>query len=138
MLATVGERPLGVQSAQLAAVARWATQGQKESVKVVAIGPRTSTVALVAAAVEPGAIAGLELHDPPGSLKEGIDLNRGVASAPELFSFGLLEFFDLIDIAVLVAPRPIALKAPSERAKTEFARLKDWYALLGKDFDPLK
>ncbi|HJZ54909.1 MAG TPA: hypothetical protein VKE74_08110 [Gemmataceae bacterium] len=138
MLATVGERPLGVQSAQLAAVARWATQGQKESVKVVAIGPRTSTVALVAAAVEPGAIAGLELHDPPGSLKEVIDLNRAVASAPELFSFGLLEFFDLIDIAVLVAPRPIALKAPSERAKTEFARLKDWYALLGKDFDPLK
>src|SRR5439155_3150717 len=107
-------------------------------VKVVAVGPRSSTIALIAATTDPVAIGSLELHDPLGSFKEIIETNRAVQATPELFCFGLLEHFDVVDLAALVAPRPVVVKKPSERAKKEFAHLAEWYKALGKDFDPLK
>jgi hypothetical protein len=140
MLATVGDRALGHQAAQLNAVSRWAGEkfGAKGGVKVVAVGPRTSTIAMVAAALDTKSIAALELHDPLGSLKEVIEENRAVAKTPELFCFGLLEQFDTPHLAALVAPRPVVVKTPSERVKKEWTGLKTWYSILGQDFDPLK
>lgn len=138
MLATVGERPLGIQAAQLDALARWVGGRHSGELKVVAVGPRTSTVALVAAAANPASISALELHEPLGSLKEVIGGNRPVQTAPELYCFGLLEQFDLVDVAALVAPRPVVIKKLSERSKNEFARLAGWYNILGSTFDPLK
>lgn len=134
MLDTVGNRPIGLQSAQVIALPKEETG----IVSIVATGPRSCTVALIAAALEPTRIESLELHNPLGSFKEIIETNRVVATTPELFCFGLLEECDVKQIAALVAPRPIKIVQPSERAKKEFADLKDWYKLLGKDFDPLK
>jgi dienelactone hydrolase len=120
LLAAVGDRPLGVQAGQLAAVARWARQEHSDGpVTLVAVGPRTSTMALVAAALEEEAIGVLELHSPLGSLKEVIEQKHEFAFAPELFCFGLLEAFDIRDLAALVAPRPIAVRGASERARQE-------------------
>ena len=138
MLDTVGHRPLGLQAAQLAEIAGWEPIQKSLPVTVFAIGPRSSTIALAAAALDRKSIGALELTDPIGSFKEIIETNRVVATTPELFCFGLLEEFDVKQIAALVAPRPIAIKQPSERAKKEFADLKDLYKLLGKDWDPLK
>jgi len=143
MPATVGDRALGIQAAQLEEVARlaWDKFGEKEAAKavaVVAIGPRTSTIALVAAATGPKTISAVILHEPLASLKEIIETNRSVSSTPELFCFGLLEKFDVADLAALVAPRPVVVKKPSDRAKKEFAKLAAWYKVLGKNFDPLK
>ncbi|MDB5306240.1 MAG: hypothetical protein JWO38_442 [Gemmataceae bacterium] len=138
MLATVGERPLGVQAAQLDALTRWAAAKTPEPLKVVAVGPRASTAALVSAALNPGAIGALDLHDPLGSFKEMIEGNRPVQTAPEFYCFGLLEQFDVADVAALVAPRPVLVKKPSDRAKKEFAGLAGWYKTLGQDFDPLR
>ena len=75
---------------------------------------------------------------PEECLKEIIETNRSVSSTPELFCFGLLEKFDIVDLAAMVAPRPVVVKKPSDRAKKEFAKLAAWYKALGKDFDPLK
>ena len=50
---------------------------------------------------------------------------------------GLLEAFDVKQLVALVAPRPVVLREPSARAKSELAVLKGWYALLRADFDPL-
>jgi hypothetical protein len=136
MLATVGDRALGVQAAQLAGVAGWAGKGK--AVRVVAVGTRTGTTALVAAALYPTMVAALELHDPPGSFKEVIEANKAVQAAPEMFCFGLLEQFDAVDVAALVAPRPVVLRKPSDRAKADYARLAGWYTALGMDFDPFK
>ena len=73
-LATVGERPLGVQASQVAAVARWAKTREKAGpVVVVSSGPRSSLIALVAAALEETAIDSVELHGSLGSLKERIE-----------------------------------------------------------------
>ena len=140
MLDTVGQRPLGLQAAELARIAAWGSETQQKvrPVSICAIGPRSSTIALVAAGLEKTAIGSLELTNPLGSFKEIIETNRVVATTPELFCFGLLEQFDVKQLAALVAPRPIKIKEPSERAKTEFGELKEFYKALGSNFDPLK
>jgi hypothetical protein len=139
LVAAVGERPLGIQAAQLGAVARWA-RGQFPAgpVQIVAVGPRLSTAALVAAALEEEAVAGVELHGALGSLKEVIEQNWGVNQKPELFCFGLLEALDVPHLAALVAPRPVVFKAASERVKQEMAALPRWYATLGAEFPRLE
>ena len=138
LVASVGDRPLGVQAAQVAAVAAWcAGDRQTGPVTLVAIGPRSTTCALVAAALEEDAIGQVELYGALGSLKEVIEKNWGANTVPELLSFGLLEAFDVKQLAALVAPRPVTFAEPSDRVKTELADLAAWYALLGADFDPI-
>jgi hypothetical protein len=88
--------------------------------------------------LEDRAIAGLELHGALGSLKEPIEQKMVYQTAPELFCFGLLEAFDIKQLAALAAPRPVRFVAPSDRARAEMAGLAAWYKTLGKDFDPLK
>lgn len=138
LMATVGERPLGVQAAQVAAIARWTQETHSQAPTVVAIGPRSSLFSLVAAALEPHAVSGLELHGSLGSLKEIIERNATVDQTPEAFCFGLLEQFDIRQLAALVAPRPVALRQASDRAKREIGGLKAWYATLGVKFQPFE
>jgi hypothetical protein len=108
--AAVGERPLGIQASQIAAAARWAEAEFKQGpVTVAAVGPRASVVAVAASALEPKAIAGLQLHQPMESLKELIEKGVGVDKMPELFCFGLLRDFDMKELIALVAPRPVEI-----------------------------
>jgi hypothetical protein len=111
LVAAVGERPLGLQASQLNAVARWSKQQHaNEPIGVVAVGPRSSLIALIAAGVEPKGIDNLELHNPLGSLKEVIEKNWSVEQKPEMFCFGLLQVFDIKQLEALVAPRTIVSK----------------------------
>jgi hypothetical protein len=138
LIATVGERALGLQANQLLSVARWAQGDAKDPVAIVADGPRSSVIALAAAALEEKAIGRVEAIAPLGSLKELIEKNQTLEQSPELFCFGLLEQFDVKHLAALVAPRPVVVRTPSDRAKGELAALAEWYKTLGKEHDPLK
>jgi hypothetical protein len=139
LIATVGERTLGIQVSQVAAVARWSyAEHKNEAVGVVAVGPRMSTIALVAAGLEEKAIGRLELHGSLGSLKEIVEQNRSFEQMPELFCFGLLEAFDIKQLTALAAPRPVTFVQASARAQEELAGLKTWYSTLGVDFQPLR
>ena len=138
LLATVGDRPLGIQASQLAAVARWSAAEMGKPIKVVAVGPRLSTVALVAAGLEDRAIGEVELHGALGSLKEVIEQNRSLEQMPELFSFGLPEAFHIKQLAALTAPRPLAFIGASPRVRTELAGLRGWYKALGVEREPLR
>ncbi|MDE0101317.1 MAG: acetylxylan esterase [Bryobacterales bacterium] len=109
LIASLGERPLGIQAGQIAAAARWAKQRHGEAVELHAIGPRTSLAALVAAALEPGAVSGVRLVESFRSLAEIIERDIDARQAPELFCFGLLEAFEMDGIRELVAPRPVEL-----------------------------
>jgi hypothetical protein len=110
LLATIGERLLGLQASQLAGVARWLeAERHTGPVTVVAVGPRLSIVAMVAAALEEKAIASLELQGSLSSLKELLEQNRSVEQMPEMFCFGLLEEFDVKQLAALAAPRTVRL-----------------------------
>lgn len=138
MMSAVGDRPLGLQASELAAVARWAVKERAAGPpSIIAIGPRTSTMALVAAAIEEDAIGGLELREASGSLKELIESRAAYSKSPELFCFGLLEEFDVAQLAALAAPRPVVFVKPDERARKELAGLKSWYATWGVALDPL-
>ena len=54
LIATIGERPLGMQVAQITAVARWAAGTTPSNLpSISAIGPRNSVIALLAAAADP-------------------------------------------------------------------------------------
>ncbi len=138
LLSAVGDRPLGLQASELAAVARWSLgEHNNGPLTVVAVGPRMSLVSLVAAGLEEKAIGGLTLHGALGSLKEVLEQNRSVDQMPEMFCFGLLEALDVKQLIALVAPRPVSLPDAGARSKPALAGLKAWYATMGRDFDPL-
>jgi hypothetical protein len=104
---TIGDRPLGLQASQISAAARW--MGDKyrgEEVSLVTVGPRSSTLALIAAALEPS-IAAVDLNQPLTSLRDVIEKDWTMEKTPEMFCFGLLAEFDLKDIEALVAPRKV-------------------------------
>ncbi|MBN9660214.1 MAG: DUF1080 domain-containing protein [Acidobacteria bacterium] len=91
LISSVGDRPLGIQASQIAAVARWAKAG----VTVEAFGPRTSLIGSVAAALEPKAISLTKPHGALSSLQDVLRSDMTVDQFPEFFTFGLLEAWDL-------------------------------------------
>lgn len=138
LVASTGRRALGVQANQLVAVARWArAELDQQPVTVIAHGPRTSTIALVAAGIAPTMIAGVELSDALGSLKRIVEENRLVTQSPELFCFGLLEKFDVLHLAALVAPRPVMFRQPNESIKDNWKPLATVYQTLGVEQQPV-
>ena len=108
LVAAVGERPLGIQADQIAAIARWLkTEQETGPVGVVAVGRRTGLGALVATALEDEAIASLELHQPFSSFKQIVEENLQIPDGPELFCFGLLKEFDIPQLQSLIEPRTV-------------------------------
>ena len=106
-----GGRPLGISAAQVAAVARWlATERGFGPVRVAGVGPRSGLIALAAAGLEETAISGVDLTRGLKSLKEAIERDLTIEDAPELFTFGLLEYFDVPQLIALVSPRPVVDK----------------------------
>lgn len=102
LIATIGDRPLGIQAAQVAAVGRWAKKAYPEGeLRLLSVGLRTSVVAAVAGALEPETFAAIEKRDGLTSLKTLIRDNTGVNQMPELFCFGLLERFDVPQLEAL-------------------------------------
>lgn len=116
LVSAVGERPLGVQASQIGAVARWMAETRKEGpARLVTYGRSSGLMALVAAALEEGAIAGVELHQPLASLKDVVAQNLSVEQGPELFCFGLLEWFDMKQLIALAAPRRVEIPDSADR-----------------------
>lgn len=104
----VGERLLGIQTSQLIAIAKWLErERQIRPVDICAVGPRSSLIAIIAAALEPKAIGKLQLHGCLDSLKSVVEQNWTVDKAPEIFCFGLLEAFDIKQLSMLVSSKPI-------------------------------
>jgi dienelactone hydrolase len=100
LVSALGERPLGIEAGQVATAAWWLKQ-KYGPVAVSAYGPRTSLIAQVAAAADPDSIAEVKLVRPMTSLHEALDRDLTVQNAPELFCFGLLEYFDVPQLAKL-------------------------------------
>jgi hypothetical protein len=99
----LGKRPLGIQASQVAATARWLHNERKlGTVTIESAGPRSGLFALVAAALEPGAIASFKGQNSMSSLKEIISQDLTVDKSPELFCFGLLGEFDITRLANMV------------------------------------
>ena len=105
VLASAGERPLGILVGQILAVARWA--GGRKRVCLQAAGPIVAFAALCAAALEPKQFAHLHLEGLYDSLKRLIDLPVSYDSAVPLFCFGLLNVVDVPELMVMTEGIPI-------------------------------
>ena len=102
---TIQRRPLerairGEDSDRDRALFRLAN-GAGEPVDVVALGYRSGLFSLVAAALEPDAFGSLEAPDQIETLKQATAESWKVTRAPEIFCFGLLEEFDIPQLAEL-------------------------------------
>ncbi len=96
MISTTGERPLGIQTGQVASVAAWIRQtGNTSPLTVVTDGPRSGVIGLVAAVMFPDRLTTVQQHRPLESLKHLLRDNYSFEQAPELFCFGLLETTDI-------------------------------------------
>ncbi len=105
LLAATGDRSLGLESAQLIALARWArTDTGAASIRLEATGIRSQVIALVAAALEPGLFREVAVHEGRDSLRYLLDGPVEYYTAPDLFCLGLLKEFDIEDLIQLSAP----------------------------------
>jgi hypothetical protein len=112
-VSSVGARPLGVQADQLQATTRWAKTKFGEPVnQVVAVGPRTTLAALVAAATgaDDERPQHLVLHGSLTSLRQIVENNWSVNEYPELFCFGLYQNCDIDDLIELAKPCAVVRK----------------------------
>ncbi|MBL9133577.1 MAG: hypothetical protein JNG86_20370 [Verrucomicrobiaceae bacterium] len=101
LAATVGQRALGIEAAQVNAVSRWAAQTFKSAPAVHSIGPRTGLVELVAKALEPKSSGELKPAQHIDDLHGVLLNNWTVGDKPEMFCFGLLEHFNVSQLKEL-------------------------------------
>jgi hypothetical protein len=120
LFATTGDRPIGLEAAQLLAVANWLqTSAGRLKMRIETEGIRNQVIASTAAAIEPETFARIESHHTMESL--AYLLNKPVAfrSAPDLFCLDLYRYFDLDRLSALAGP-------------TEIERIADHAALEAK------
>ena len=114
LVAAVGERPLGIQISQMAAIANWAIKNyEAELIDIESKGPRTGFIALTAATLSPNRFGKVILNNPLESLKSLIRNDYGSNSYPGLYCFGLLKYFDipvLIKLANTEDPERITIR----------------------------
>jgi hypothetical protein len=104
-LSGLGERPLGVQAAELIAVARWLqAKGAPARPRLEAKGIRSQLAALVAAALEPGLFLEIIVREGMTSLGHALDTPVEYMDAPELFCLDLYETLDIDGLAALASP----------------------------------
>jgi hypothetical protein len=101
----LGERPVGLQAAELVAVARWlSARSSPSSLRLETTGPRSQLAGLVAAALEPRLFSELVVRDGMKSLGEALEKPVEYMDAPELFCLDLYKEFDVASLAALAAP----------------------------------
>ena len=103
---SIGVRPLGMAAAQVLAVADFmACAFGDGAVELHAHGPRTSLVAMCAAAVDDEEMIGrVVTYDAWESLHQLIDPTARYRDAPEAYCFGLLKQFDIPQLWKLASP----------------------------------
>lgn len=91
VLAAIGERPLGIEVAQLLALSEWLGRGAR----LETYGMRSQVIARSAAALLPGSFSEVVARDGLQTLHEILDRPVRHPDAPDLFCLGLLRHFDL-------------------------------------------
>ena len=104
MLASAGDRPLGLEAAQLIALAGWARSRGAQTVRVETGGIRAQTIAMAAAALRPGLFREIVVSSGMRSLGYLFEKPVEYQAAPDLFCLDLYKEFDLDQLAKLASP----------------------------------
>lgn len=108
MLGGLGERPLGLQAAQLIRIARWAEQKSGTAkVRLEVSGMRNQAAALVAAALDPDLFSEITVRDGIRSFSYLLEKPITYAQAPELFCLDLYKEFDIDRLEALAVPATV-------------------------------
>jgi len=108
LLATTGDRPLGIEAGQLIALAEMArTLSATQFLRLEVTGLRSQVIGLIAAALKPGLFREVIVHEGQKSLSHLLDAPVEYQAAPDLFCLDLLKEFDLLQLAELSAPTGI-------------------------------
>jgi hypothetical protein len=108
MLAATGERPLGMEAAQLISVARWAqAEWAPTQIRLEGTGIRSQVISLVASALEPKLFSRVELRGGMHSLSYLLEEPVEFKDAPDLFCLDLYKEFDLDRLAALAKPAEV-------------------------------
>ena len=105
LVASSGDRPLGLEVGQLLGVAKSFRQssGQK-TIRVETEGIRSQVIALLAAALEPGWFSEVRSTDIMDSLRFLLDSPVPYRSAADLFCLDLYKYFDIDALTMLASP----------------------------------
>jgi hypothetical protein len=101
LMHAVGQRALGVQSAQIGAISGWARKSFGVGVALQAEGMRMSLIAQVAVSLNPKMVDRLTVDGELNSLDDIVSKDWTVDKYPEMFCFGLLEKLDLPHLRAL-------------------------------------
>lgn len=108
MLAAAGDRPLGMEAAQLIGLTRWAQQQFKPArTRLEATGIRSQVEALVAAALEPTTFSEVATRKGMRSLSYLLEKPVSYEAAPDLFCLDLYKSFDLDRLQEIARPTKI-------------------------------
>ena len=111
MLSSNGERMLGLQVAQLAAVMDHEAAALSG---LTALGPMSSVIALMASSLSSHKMDEIKLHQGLASLHSLIDEPGRYETLSPLFCFGLLASFDIEDLIALAHPVRVELKTDAD------------------------
>jgi len=105
-----GDRPLGMQAAQLIRISQWIRErAGAQKVRLESRGIRTQTIGLVAAALQPDLFSEVSVHEGMSSLAWVLQKPVTFDEAPELFCLDLYKEFDLDRLATIAAPAQVQL-----------------------------
>lgn len=128
LLATVGERALGIAVSQLDAIAGL---NKEKSVTLVGKGMVCSTIALLTASLKHSDnIETVELIGLPVSLKLLIENKIEYEKCPQLYCLGLLRYFDIREYIGMASPTNVQISdvmGRKERVEKEFKQLKNFF-----------
>jgi hypothetical protein len=103
-----GVRPLGLEAAQLVAIANWFRVSTGQPVRVETDGIRNQVIALAAAAIAPEEFSEVVNRNAMKTFGHLMDTPVPFRSAPELFCLDLYRYFDIDILAALAGPRKIS------------------------------
>jgi dienelactone hydrolase len=112
-LSTVGERPLGIEAAQVLAVRKWLADqaGSRATTRLHMFGIRSQMVGQIAAALEPGAFSEAIVESGAASIGHFLEGPVKFLDAPDMFCLDLYKHFDFDSLTALSGPTKV-LMAP--------------------------
>ncbi|PYV26923.1 MAG: hypothetical protein DMG27_05325 [Acidobacteria bacterium] len=118
-LSTTGDRPLGLEVAQLLGVENWFREAtSNRRLRSESNGVRSEVVALVASAIEPNTFSELIGRGAMHSLSYLLDAPVAYRDAPDLFCLDLYKDFDLDRLEPLAEPTQVTLTYLESPART--------------------
>jgi len=109
LVASSGERPLGLEVNQILGVARSFRDSSGHKIRIETEGIRSQVAALLAAAIEPELFSEVNSDEAMETLRFLLDSPVPYRSAPDLFCLDLYKYFDIDSLTAMASPVRIAL-----------------------------